>query len=161
VTKPELISSYTAFVKKRAEIRQRQRGELEKELEPFLLGLGRAINDAQASGKRIEDIEYEIGAKNRTLVYRAKRLAKGIKSEPKTPTPEPDSEPSEPTWEVSGPYGEIGVDSKIWNVVVNQTYVGDVVRFDDDHSIEVPDAWAADTENQKIYREIISHIKGL
>lgn len=161
MTKPELISSYTAFVAKRAEIRQRQRGELEAELEPHLLALGRAINEAQASGKRIEDIEYEIGAKNRTLVYRAKRLAKGIKDVPKVETPPEPDKGSEPAWKISGPYSDIGLDGRFWYVYINDEPKGEITKFDYDGEIQTPDAWAADPDNSKIYREIISHIKEL
>lgn len=154
VTNKNLVKTYIVYKQKREEIKARQRVELERELEPFLKEVGSAIIEAQSNGKRIEDIEYEIGAKNRTLVYRAKRLAKGIKS-PDYQEPADDIiEPPERSWRV-----EKGVQPGTYNVYVNDAYAGDVTV--DDTFIDTPDEWAADTENRDTYREVIAHIRTL
>lgn len=154
----KLISSYTAYVKRKAEIRQRQRAELADELFPYLKSLGEAIVEAQGKGKRIEDIEYEIGAKNRTLVYAAKRATKGLKSEPKVETPKPDSEPPEKRWAVAtNGWNDFG-DTRVWQVRIDGAYVGEVIESFDE--MILPDNWAADRANQPVYREIVAHIRG-
>lgn len=154
----KLVNSYINYVSKRSAIRRRQRSELQEELAPLLKEFGRAVIDEQKNGKRIEDIEYAIGTKNRTLIYDAKRAAKGL--EPReAPTPQPTPEnPSESRWEVVGPVGTVGY--RIWDAFIVGVYKGSVQEVPDNlGAIEIPDYWAADTENQDLYREIIAHIK--
>lgn len=153
-----LVSTYVAYKQKREEIKARQRIELERELEPFLIQFGKSVMTEQAIGKKITDIEYQIGAKNRTLIYEAKRLAKGFK---KDPEPEPDRIEPERNWKVDGPYRELGTDARYWDVSIGEAYKGSIWKFDQDHEITMPDEWAADFNNQDVYREIVAHIKGL
>lgn len=148
----ELINSFVKYRAKRAEIKSRQRAELEAELRPFLKSFGQAIVAEQSKGKRIEDIEYEIGAKNRALVYAAKRAAKDIYSEPSTPQQGDPIEPPTPFWEVAGD----GPDA--FPVYIDNGYVG-TVSANADGDITPPDEWALDSKNASIYREIIKEIK--
>lgn len=66
----ELVSRYIKYRTKRAQIKARQREELEHELTPWALDLGEAIIEQRAHGKRIEDIGFLIGLKNRTFIYK-------------------------------------------------------------------------------------------
>lgn len=152
----ELISSFVKYRQKRAEIRARQRAELEQELRPFLKDFGQAILEEQKNGKRIEDIEYAIGAKNRTLVYAAKRAAKDVFKAVAPTTPEEPVEPSEPRWTATEvEYNDFG--NHAWSWVTIDDKVVQVSFFEGDALI--PDEWALDTENASLYREIIKHIK--
>lgn len=148
----ELINSFVKYRAKRAEIKSRQRAELEAELRPFLKAFGQAIVAEQSKGKRIEDIEYEIGAKNRALVYAAKRAAKDIYSDPGTPQPNEPIEMSKPVWEVAGD----GPDA--FPVYIDGAYAG-TVYANVEGEITPPDEWALDYANASIYREIIKEIK--
>lgn len=146
-----LIGAYITYRQKRAEIKERQRQELERELEPFLKAFGDEIVKAQENGKRIEDIEYDIGAKNRTLVYRAKRLAKRLNTVPGgTDQDEADSLP-EAHWELLTVYGG-------YDAYVDGKLIGTVL-IDDDGQIVPPDDWALDTENQGMYRDILREVR--
>lgn len=149
----ELVNAYITYKQKRAEIKQRQRQELERELEPFLKRVGDEILKSQANGKRIEDIEYEIGAKNRTLVYAAKRLAKRLNTVPSgTDQDDPDS-PPESRWKATEVNHGLG-----YRVLMDDKHIG-TVHINDDGQIVPPDEWALDTENQDMYRDIIREVR--
>jgi hypothetical protein len=153
-----VVKTYTDYLKKKAEIRARQRQELADELDPYLKALGDEIIKAQADGKRIEDIEYEMGAKNRTLVYAAKRRSKSGKPV-RASVPEDDIlEPEKPTWSLQRLIvDEAGVAfyEARWE---DGSRIG-LIEVGEDNSITLPDEWALDKDNTAMYREIVQEIK--
>lgn len=150
-----LISAWITYKQKKAEFKARQKVELDKLLEPYLTAFGKEIIAAQAGGKRIEDVEYEIGTKNRTLVYAAKRLAKASDRQESVSDLTVISEPQTPTWTVSEPH-ELDDDYFRFKVTVDDT-TSDV--FVIDGIIKLPDEWALDKDNQDMYRQIVRRIK--
>lgn len=152
----DVVKTYIKYKQKRAEIKARQKRELDAELEPYLKDFGEAVNDAQAKGKTIVEVEFEIGAKNRNLVYTAKRLAKGFKVEPKPKTPDTPTEAAdeapEARLEVRTVYGG-------FDVYIDAEYKGHIDTSDPLFSPIIPEEWALDTENQALYREAIKQIR--
>jgi len=149
----DLLNAYIKYKTKRAEIKQRQRQELERELEPLLKAVGDEIIVAQADGKRIEDIEFEIGARNRTLIYNAKRLSKRTEFTEPVQTPDAEEITADQRWAThySDRYNE-------WMVFIDDKPVQRLI-YDEEGELVIPDEWAVDTENQAMYREIIKYIK--
>lgn len=151
----DLLSAYIKYKTKRAEIKQRQRQELEHELEPLLKAVGKEILASQAEGKRIEDIEFEIGARNRTLIYDAKRLAKATELPAPIETAADDENVPVSPWKAdySERYNNWYVDVEGVNIAV--------LVYDEEGELVIPDEWAADPspENQAMYKEIIRYIK--
>lgn len=152
----DLITAYIKYKRERAAMKERQRIELEKSLEPYLREFGAAVIEAQAGGKTIEQVEYEIGAKNRNLVYTAKRLARPV-TEETTPTPTVTSTVKETPAESRV---DVEDNSPSFDVSIDNMFKGSVF-VDDDGTMNIPEEWALDTANAKLYREAIEQIRSL
>jgi len=152
----ELVNAYTRYRIQREKIKERQRQELENELEPFKSELGEAIQNAKNSGLKVEEISALIGNRNRNFQYDMLRAynSKSKDDMDMAPTPEP-----EPTITWSADYAG---DNK-WNVSVYspgsalesytvETYKGQVETL--------PDSWLTATpEYRKVYKEIVAEIE--
>lgn len=152
----EVVSAYIKYKKKREQIKERQRIELEELLEPYLLEFGEAIVEAQANGKRVADVEYEIGAKNRNLVYQAKRLANGKSrlTRPATPDSTPEADTEEPQ---AAQVQVLAVPGDGYEVHFDNTFKGTI--WVTDEGLEIPEEWADDTDNSARYREAVRMVR--
>lgn len=140
-----LINAWVTYQQKKAEFKARQKQELEELLKPYLTTFGEEILLAQEQGKRIEDIEHDIGSKNRTLVYAAKRLAKAGRVPDAKPAPE---EPAYQLLKVTDGF----------EVYIDEQFKG-TVCIDEDDEIEIPEEWALDADHQITYRQVVKDIR--
>lgn len=149
----KVVTPFIEYNRKKAELREKYRQELARELEPYLSAFGEAVIEEQNSGKSIDDIEDLIGVRNRNLIYAAKRAArlKGTGTTPKAP--EAQDAPSEGRVEVAEPYG-----AGEFHVYIDNANKGSVVP-DADGFFDLPEEWALDTKNSALYREAIAEIR--
>lgn len=65
----KLVQATIKYKQKRAEIKARQRRELEEELEPWKADVGDEISNVRRHGLSVADVCNAIGNQNRTFVY--------------------------------------------------------------------------------------------
>ena len=161
----KLVQSYLKYKQKRAEIKARQRRELEEELEAWKADVGDEIGNVRRQGLSVADVCNAIGNQNRTFVYDMIGASARRNGEA---------------------YGQVGIQP----VVPTQPYVGNPahereettyeieyfdnvakVGFDDDVSTEwyeipiidgvpdLPEEWSDHTkERRALYKDIVKAI---
>lgn len=69
----DLVKRYTDYRIKNEQIKARQRREREKELLPFLIDIGRAVDEDRSNGHSVPELAGLISNKNRNFLYGAMR----------------------------------------------------------------------------------------
>lgn len=158
-----VTARYIRYRAKRMEIKKRHRVELEKELTNEALSLGEAFIAQRALGKRIEDIGYMIGLKNRTFIYKMIDLYNKAQAEEEKHSeyePEPVEVEEKPE----------KVDAEYEINYSGNTAVVTVYREEDATQhivetfqgiIEMPEEWITepDRTQRKLYAKIIKEIE--
>jgi hypothetical protein len=72
----DLVKRYTDYRIKNEQIKARQRREREKELLPFLIDIGRAVDEDRSNGHSVPELAGLISNKNRNFLYGAMRAYK-------------------------------------------------------------------------------------
>lgn len=150
-----LIARYIRYRTKRAQIKARQREELELELLPEAVDLGQSIKEQRSLGKRIDDIGYMIGLKNRTFIYKMLDTYEDSKQEelPITPEIEPVKTLDKP-YEIE--YTESSAIVKVYDEESSETFTISTYQG----IIEIPQEWVgeADRAKRKLYAQITKEI---
>lgn len=150
-----MINEYLKYKRQREKIKARQRDELERELIPQAIDLGRAIHEAKHDGKKITEIAFTLGLKNRTFIYKmlntylTSKVEVGVEPEPEF-TAEPEEAGiitfSKDRRRALVSFGDLGT------VTVGLDAEGNVV--------DMPDEWLTGTkEERKAYAAIIKDIE--
>jgi len=158
-----LVHWYTRYRTEKTKIRARQRLELERELRPLAVELGRAIVDERNKGKRIEDIGYMIGLKNKTFIY--SMIEEFKHSGEPTPTTPPEQgavEPAEITFEPYELYDfEYHGNTAVLSIIEDGTPTEYVLGLSNTGEVvTTPEAWlTASKDQRKLYAKIIKEIE--
>lgn len=159
----ELVRAYEKYRSKRAQIKERQKAELERELEDYAVDVGRAVLDERAEGKTVDDILVILGNKNRNFVYDVINTAKRF-NDPTLP-----DEPAAETEVRSLQYTIQNTDTPNEYYVTLERFDGDgpqnwrVVLHTDKWGkvVDMPEEWwlNATKEDRAVYKEIIQEIE--
>jgi hypothetical protein len=68
-----LVKRYTDYRIRNEQIKARQRREREKELEPFLIDIGKSVDEDRSNGRSVPELAALIDNKNRNFLYSALR----------------------------------------------------------------------------------------
>lgn len=158
----ELVRAYEKYRSKRAQIKERQKAELERELEDYAVDVGRAVLDERGEGKTVDDILVILGNKNRNFVYDVINTAKKFSDNTLPDQPEAVTEPGSLSFTIldNGPHEYVvtllryGFDgTQEYTVTLHTDKWGKVV--------DMPEDWwlNATKEDKKVYKEIISTIE--
>jgi hypothetical protein len=91
-----LVKRYTDYRIRNEQIKARQRREREKELEPFLIDIGKSVDEDRANGRSVPELAALIDNKNRNFLYSALRKYRASMPEFVEPDTVPEFE-AEPT----------------------------------------------------------------
>jgi hypothetical protein len=158
----KLVQAVVKYRTKRAEIKARQRQELEQELEPWKADVGDEVSNVRRHGLSVQDVCNAIGNQNRTFVYDmigASARRNGTAKFEEAVNPTRDAAEVErlkslgATYEIE--YGDNAVRVVFDDDVSTEYYDIQII----DGSPDLPDEWADHTkERREIYKTIIREI---
>lgn len=168
----ELVRAFNKFRTQNTKIKERQRAERARELDPYMAAIGREILELQQQGRTITEIGQIISLKNRTFIYEAKRAFAAASGEARDDIPrihggQGVSPVYTPGGSPVGTYGSPDVEFG-WNLQDN-LYVVTVdgseynLYYDSNDELVIPQAWidndqpALDVVYAQIYQEIDEH----
>jgi hypothetical protein len=162
----EVVKAYTEYRIKRKAVQRRLRDELEVELAPDKVALGKALSEARSGGLSIADLSNAIDLKNRNFIYEMLNMYAVSIAVPAAPeieqsevvTPTVTEQETEPQWKLfSVNYDELKLHA--WVTVFGREYT--LVRITQDYPFTAPDEWANGTkEERSVYKSILKELNG-
>lgn len=154
-----LINAYLSYKQERARIKNRQRLELERELEPYLHLMGEAIHTERSkNAKSMDEVLDMLGTRNRNLAYNAESFFRqGLLSADPEPVSTPD--PTDPPEAVdTAAYGVHRLSEYVFLVTFSDGTEQEVTIHNGE--VDVPDAWLSGSKDDRAkYREVIDAIR--